>query len=655
MNRRFTFLTLMLMIYFSVSVKAVPAYPHPIIVTQPDGSTLTVQLRGDEHRKIKTTTDGYLIKTNQVGYYTYAEPDGINQYIAGKTIARDPDKRPLADQVYLNKIKKYNEVENQLDSRPARIKRVSSATTISTGFPRTGTPKSLVIMVNFSDVSFKIANPQDAFYRLLNQENYSDNGATGSVNDYFKAASNGQFSPQFDVVGPYTLSNTMAYYGANDPDTDEDVKPAYMIVDACKAANNAGLDFTQYDTDNDGYIDNVFVYYAGYNEAEWGHVNTIWPHRWSVYRKGDYSDYNYDGTTQSIVFDGKTVYDYACTSELKGSSGSNMCGIGTFTHEFGHVIGMPDYYHTIADKTTLDDWSIMDAGAYLNSGRTPPTYSAYDRFYLGWLIPQELNTPSDKTLFPLSQSKVPLSSSSKQAYLLAATPHNLVGDNPSPKEFYIMEYRKKTGWDTYLPAEGLLFWHIDYNQTAWDYNEPNNYTGTTQTASSHMRMYLQALSGYTTTPGTAFTSGSFDPLTWSGININRAITNITKTTDSISFKIMGGAQTPDPTTIPRITAGAINEVLQFATIKSATESIKYLNIKTTDLGGDLTISISGNHAALFSVSTQTISSSNANSESGVNLNITYRPVAVGIHTAILSISGGGLPEKIIELKGSATE
>lgn len=643
------------MLFFSVSVKAVPAYPRPIVFTQPDGSTITVQLRGDEHRKIKTTTDGYLIKMNKVGYYTYAEPDKLNQYIAGKTIARDPEKRPVADQVYLNKIKKYNELENQLDSRPSRMKRAPSATTISTGFPRTGTPKSLVIMVNFSDVSFKIANPQDAFNRLLNQENYSDNGATGSVKDYFKAASNGQFSPQFDVVGPYTLTSTMAYYGANDPDTDEDVKPAYMIVDACKAANNAGLDFTQYDTDNDGYIDNVFVYYAGYNEAEWGHANTIWPHRWSVFRKGDYSDYNYDGTAQSIVFDGKTVYDYACTSELKGSSGSNMCGIGTFTHEFGHVIGLPDYYHTVADKTTLDDWSIMDAGAYLNEGRTPPTYSAYDRFFLGWLTPHQLSTPSDKTLFPLSQSKVLLLSNSKQAYLLAAASHNLVGDNPSPKEFYIMEYRKKTGWDTYLPAEGLLFWHIDYNQTAWDYNEPNNYTGTTQTASSHMRMYLQPLSGYTTTPGNAFTSGSFDPLTWSGTNINRTITNITKTTDSISFKVMGGTQTPDPTTMPRITAGAINEVLQFATIKSETASVKYLNIKTTNLGGNLIISISGINAALFSTSAQTITMSTANSESGVNLNIIYRPVAAGIHTAILTISGGGLPEKLIELKGSAIE
>ena len=99
-------------------------------------------------------------------------------------------------------------------------------------------------MVNFSDVSFVVPNAQDAFSRLLNQENYSDNGGTGSAKDYFRAASYGQFSPQFDVVGPYTLPNTMAYYGANDA-SDNDVKPAYMVVDACSIANN-DVDFTQY-------------------------------------------------------------------------------------------------------------------------------------------------------------------------------------------------------------------------------------------------------------------------------------------------------------------------------------------------------------------------------------------------------------------------
>lgn len=630
--------------------QAVPAYPHPVTIIQPDGTTLTVQLSGDESRKLKSTVDGYVIKKNDKGFYTYAVRNQENRIVAGERVTRDAEKRSATDLTYMSKALKADEVFSEPVSKPSKIKR-APAVISSTGFPKIGSPRSLVIMVNFKDRSFVTPNPQDAFNRLLNQENYSDNGGTGSAKDYFKAASYGLFSPQFDVVGPYTLSQNMAYYGANDPDTDDDVKPAYMIVDACKAADNNGIDFTQYDADGDGYIDNVFVYYAGYNEAEGGPDNSVWPHQWVVD-----PGYNYTNNQSLVTFDGKRVFDYACTSELKGNSGSNMCGIGTFTHEFGHVIGLPDYYHTTeADKNTLNNWSIMDAGGYLNQGRTPPTYSAYDRFYLGWLTPEELSSPANKSLYPLSQSKVLVNSTAKQAYLLSATTHNLNGSNPSPKEFYIMEYRKKTGWDAFLPGEGLLFWHIDYNQTAWDNNAPNNYTGTSQTSSSHMRVYLQPLSGYTTTPGTAFTSGSFNPLTWSGSNINRAITDITKTNDSISFKIMGGAPVVEPN-LPQIFAGHINEKLQFPVTRSNQENIKYLNIKTTDITGDLTVSMSGTNAASFDVSATSLSGLTANSSEGAILIVTYKPQDTGEHNAVLTISGGGLnPEKVIQLVGNATE
>ena len=626
---------------------AVPAFREPVTITQPDGNTLTIRLYGDEFRKVRTTIDGYLIRENAQGFYAYAVRDTDNRLVAGQVIARDPEKRSASDKVFLNKVQKIDSETDLNTIQPVMSKmRSVPAVSASTGFPKTGSPRSLVIMVNFSDKSFVVPTPQTAFTSLLNQDNYSENGGTGSARDYFMAASNGQFSPQFDVVGPYTLTNTMAYYGANDTNGD-DTKPAYLIVDACKAANDAGLDFTQYDADGDGFIDNVFVYYAGYNEAEGGPANTIWPHRWAVQ-----PGYNFTNNQSLITFDGQKVYDYACTSELRGSSGTNMCGIGTFTHEFGHVIGLPDYYHTAADKSTLDYWSIMDAGAYLNQGRTPPTYSAYDRFYLGWLIPEQLSMPADKSLYPLSQSKTPLSSTAKQAYLLSATNHNLNGASPSPVEFYIMEYRRKVGWDTYLPAEGLLFWHIDYNQTAWDNNTPNNYTGTSQTASSHMRVYLQPLSGYTSTPGTAFTTGSFTPLTWSGSNINRPVTDIVKTNDSISFKIMGGAAV-DPNA-PVIRTGVIDAQLVYPAIKSGAQLGRQLNIKTTDVTGNLTVALSGTNAASWQLSATQITASEANSAAGANITVTFKPATVGSHTATLTISGGGLsPEKVITLTGQA--
>jgi len=627
--------------------RAVPAYHGPVTITQPDGTSLTIRLFGDEFRKIRTTIDGFVIRENAQGFYTYAIRDSDNRLVASGVIARDADKRSAADKLFLNRVQKIDSETDLNTIQPvmSKIKAVPAVTT-STGFPKTGSPRTLVILVNFSDRSFVVSNPLTAFNNLLNEVNYSANGGTGSARDYFKAASNGQFSPQFDVVGPYTLTNTMAYYGANDTNGD-DVLPAYLIVDACKAADDAGLDFTQYDTDGDGFIDNVYVYYAGYNEAEGGPANTIWPHRWAVQ-----PGFNFTNNQNLVRFDGKRVFDYACSSELRGNSGSNMCGIGTFVHEFSHVIGLPDYYHTAADKPALDNWSIMDAGAYLNSGRTPPTFSAYDRFYLGWLTPEQLTRPAEKSLYPLSQSVTPLSTTAKQAYLLSATNHNLNGANPSPVEFYIMEYRRKVGWDAFLPAEGLLFWHINFNQTAWDNNTVNNYSGTTQTASSHMRVYLQPLSGYTTTPGTAFTTGSFTPLTWSGANINRPVTDIVKTNDSITFKIMGGI--PFDPNAPVIRTGVISTQLVYPTIKRGTQLGRQLNIKTTDVTGTLTVALSGTNAASWQLSASQITSAEANSATGTNITVTFKPTTVGAHTATLTISGGGLsPEKVITLTGQA--
>ena len=636
---------LFIFILFALKTGAVPAYPYPVTITQPDGTTLTIRLYGDESRKIRTTDDGYIIKQDTNGLYTYAVRDKDGLIVASDKLAQDSDKREQKDRNFLSDALKYTDLYKDVSQRPQKIKAVSSAPFYS-GFPRTGSPRSLVILVNFKDVSFVTPGPQDAFDRLLNQENYSENGGTGSARDYFRVSSYGQFNPQFDVVGPFTLPQDMSYYGGNDAYGD-DKRPAYMVVDACQAAKASGVDFSIYDTNGDGYVDNVFIYYAGYNEAEYGPESSIWPHRWAV-QPGQ----NYLNLPTSVIFDGKIVYDYACTSELKGNTGSTMCGIGTFSHEFGHVIGMPDYYHTLEDKNTLNNWHIMDSGAYLNGGKTPPAYSAYDRFFLGWLTPGELRAPGNESLYPLVQSISAIENAEKQAYLLSAASHNLDGGNPVPREFYIMEYRQKTGWDAFLPAEGLLFWHIDYDQTAWENNGPNNYSGTTQTPESHMRVYLQPLEGYTTTPGTAFTSGSFTPLTWSGSDINRPISDITKTTDSISFKLMGG----DPDLLPKMTSGEVKQSLEFPAIKKNTAVYKYLNIKTSDLRGDLSVALSGTDVAYFTVSVEQLERDAVNRLAGRDIHIGYKPLQAGTHNAFLTISGGGLnPELVIQLKGTCVE
>ncbi len=657
MNKKLLFLVLFTAVFLNIfqNTYAIRAIKNPITVTQPDGSIVTILLHGDEFRNSRTTMDGYLVKKNSKGFFTYVNTDPQAASTETNIIARDITKRTSNDINFLKTISKANTLSIS-NSAPRKAKAFDTSfrrNKIQKAFPLIGSPKSLVILVNFSDKSFVTSTPQPSFNNLLNQSGYNVNGGTGSARDYFMASSYGKFVPEFDVVGPYNLPKSIASYGANDED-GYDIDPAAMVVDACDAANTAGLDFTQYDTDNDGVLDNVFVYYAGYNEAEGAAENTVWPHRWAVYTSEESAtNYTYDGTIASVTFDGKRLYDYACTSELSGSVGSTMCGIGTFCHEFGHVIGMPDYYNTDdSNKNTLNEWSIMDYGGYSNEGRTPPLYSTYDRFYLGWLTPQEMNSPIDLTLLPIYQGTTEPSNTNQQAYLLSATTHDLNGANPTPSEFFMLEYRKKTGWDAFLPGEGMLIWHIDYNQSAWDDNGPNNYAGTSQTATDHMRVYLQPLSGSTTTPGAAFTSGSFTPTTWSGTDINRAITAITKTTNNVSFKLMGGTQGP--------TIISSSNLTDFATILGNPSVAQSFTISGTTLTDNITIAFNDQSSFEMKLSSESTWSKTltlaqtAGSINPTTINIRYNPASAGSHNAVITISSVGTTSKTINVSGSAS-
>ena len=532
---------LMFTILWVNTTYSVPATPKPLEITQPDGTTIMVYLRGDEHAHYHTTEDNFLVKKDTDGFYKYLIQNE-NKLILSQTIARNISERTDAEKAFLTSAENLNSEIVKSNNHRQKVQQANNPQRIPANFPTTGSAKSLVILVNFKDVKFSIPQPQQAYTKMLNEEGYSENGGTGSARDYFIASSGGQFSPEFTVVGPYDLPQNMKYYGENDAN-GEDKRPAYMVVDACQAAD-ADVDFTEYDTNNDGVIDNVFVYYAGYNEAEWGSDDTVWPHRWAVYF-GVYGNYN--GSHDNISVDGKDIYDYACTSELSGSKGCNMCGIGTFAHEFGHVIGMPDYYKTDGTSgTTLGNWNIMDNGSYNNKGRTPPVYSAYDRFYMGWATPTELTEANSLTLDPINQSDTIVTEC--QSYLIAEDAHNMDGSNPDPEEFFIVEYRKKTGWDAYLPKEGMLIWHIDYDQWAWDNNSPNNYTSTSQTTNSHMRVYLQPLIGNTSNIGSAFKSGSFTFILWNKDTLEtngekKIISNITMNdNNTMTFDFMGGVK-----------------------------------------------------------------------------------------------------------------
>jgi len=542
------YLFTIILLLFSTLLMAVPATTDTLFFRQPNGENLTLLLHGDEHFHYYTDINGRWLQADENGNFHTIEPLSAT------------------------------EIEHQIIESPIRKARQKSIT--KRHFPTKGTQKSLVILAQFEDLKFTTRQARASFSTMLNQSGYAENGATGSARDYFIASSNGQFNPQFIVIGPYTLPHLVSYYGGNGKDGKD--RPARLMQfcrDAVEAAS-ADVDLSEYDIDNDGYIDNVFIYYAGYSEAEGGAANSIWSHQYGVVA---------DSVIGTTTFNGKTISSYACSSELKGYSGSTMSGIGTFCHEFGHVLGLPDYYHTVNNKaTTLGRWDIMDNGSYLNNGNTPPAYSAFNRFYLGWLSPIQITDPTTVNLYALSQQySVP---TLPQAYLIADGEHNMNPKEPNINEYFIVEYRQKTGWDAYMPDSGMIIWHIDYNSKAWADNTVNNINDSVQTIGSHMRAFIENPSGIQTysRPGAFHEGDKFSPTLWSGISLEQPIDNINEYADHCTFNFMGGG-------LDRTAPIAIEpEVITYNSMLAAwhpinnagNEDVNYLFTAFTLAGGD---------------------------------------------------------------------
>jgi len=398
-----------LMITMAFSVSARPSKTGKIIRTQPDGSKIEVTMHGDEFHHWMTS-DGVVVAKDSDGYIR-----PVVQTAAEKSKAL---RRAAA--------------LRQARKRPTTIRKA----------PVTGPAHSLVVLVEFSDLKYSQTNPQSAFSDLLNKKGYNTNGAVGSAFDYFYENSGGKFQTTFDVVGPVTLSNTMAYYGQNDSNGN-DKQPVIGFIEACSQLNSS-VNFADYDNDGDGYVDEIFFFFAGYNEAEGGPENAIWPYQWDVASELS----SLGKTSVNYTFDGVKLGSFACASEFFGSSGSQMCGIGTFCHEYGHVLGLPDFYDTDyednGEATDMLFYSLMASGCDNNDGKCPPYLTTIEKDILEWMeMPEYLSKSGQYTLNPV-QNNV--------AWLLRTDVEN---------EFYVLECRGSEGWDAGLDDAGLLIYHVD--------------------------------------------------------------------------------------------------------------------------------------------------------------------------------------------------
>lgn len=339
--------------------------------------------------------------------------------------------------------------EEQLQQRRAAMKVRKSVprrkVTIGERTSYIGKKKGLVILMEFKDVSFNSKNNIEKYKRILNEEGYNEGSFVGSVSDYFKAQSAGQFELDFDVVGPFKTANNRKYYGENDANGN-DKHPEIMIKEACLAADEQ-VDFKDYDWDGDGEVDQVFVLYAGKGEADGGSPTTVWPHMWTLQEGGI-----------TLKLDDTVINTYACSNEVDYSG--NIEGIGAFCHEFSHCMGFPDFYDvSYGGNFGMGAFDLMCSGCYNGDGFIPSGYTAHEKMMCGWQEPIVLadKDVTVENLLPMSEHG--------NTYIIYNDAH--------PDEYFMIENRQKTGWDADYPAKGLMITHVDFDKDIWLNNIPN--------------------------------------------------------------------------------------------------------------------------------------------------------------------------------------
>lgn len=520
-----------LMGFVALSAQAVPAKKGVWrMVTLADGTQKRVELRGDEFYS-------YWVDAEGVSYNLDSESKRYVRVDANALKLRASQLRAKANQDRI--------------ARMAKARRMATKKSLGqTNGSYFGKKKGLIILVQYKDKKFKFGHNQKMYNRIANETGYANSlGFVGSVKDYFLAQSNGQFELDFDVVGPYTLNHEYAYYGAPSGNS-HDVRPCDMVYDACRLAD-PDVNFTDYDWDGDGYVEQVYVLFAGLGQAAGGDENTIWPHE---YKLQEGNNGSYVSKDNNVV-----VNTYACGPELTlqytpVAYRERVDGIGTLCHEFSHCLGYPDLYDTgNGGNFGMGEFDLMDAGSYNGESFCPPNYSAYEKWFAGWITPTVLDKPASVKGMQAQDVKY------GQAFVV-------YNDN-NKNEYYLIENRQQNVgiWDKQLPASGMMITHVDYDENIWERNNVNtivNYSNQygpeyAYLDNDHQRLTIfhadnEEGSSADSQAGDLYPFNGNNSLTdtsspaaiiyQGGSTMGKPITNITQNEDgSIDFDFMGGS------------------------------------------------------------------------------------------------------------------
>ena len=595
------------LLFAAMTAGAVKMKPGINIIKQADGTTITVRAYGDEDLSYFLASDGTLLYQEGTNFYIAGVKADGTLYSTG-VLAHEPSMRTIKE---ISAIKAqnakafYNSMETQAKANKVRREPMTPDNSL---LPSLGKHKIPVILVEFSDVEFSVENPKATFDKylngkeLFNKETDPEMGQNyASVAKYFKDMSFGKFEPEFEVYGPVNLGKPLATYGAGYSSQEN---MGLLLTDACTAVDDE-VDFTQYDSNDDGNIDLIYIIYAGFSQSIAGNSTDC------IHPKSGY-------LSLAKSFDGMDVKRYGVNNELNGTpadqaNGPIINGIGLFCHEFSHCMGLPDLYPksgSIAEaciNQNMDYWSLMDAGEYTANGYRPTAYTAWERERLGWMEIGTLTGPSNVKLKSLDEG---------------GAAFRIYNDkDETGHEYYIVENVQNNGWNKNLFGNGLMVTHVDYLSSQFSLGgcKVNNTEG-------HPRMHVMAADGmfvpeyflgstiedsYITFlkehnadlvakyggqvfsiddykaeaagdlfPGTSNATSLTDdsqPMkawTYNGETMGKPITDITNDTEKgiVSFKFMGGGEPVD----------GINEV----TVNKTTDSRVY-SISGTYMGNDI--------------------------------------------------------------------
>lgn len=497
------------MVGSSLSANAIIANSQPVTVKQPDGSEITISLRGDEFCNYNVTSAGYTVVFNTASKaWEYATLDAAGNLVpVGETASntRAPRKavkglRPTAKAPITPLAPAYGGSRS-----PWRL---------AGGRYDYSKFRGLVILVDFSDVSFLRSDAHTIFNDMVNKKGFNgfltDDAIptkveyTGSVHDYYSDNTNGRFQPKFDVVGPVKINKTQL--------SAQQTSGAQALVKAALAAADSLVNYKNYDTDADGRVDMVYFIFAGAGSNFSGNNSQlIWPHA---------------STVVSYSLDGVSFGRYACSTELYGSpAGKIIDGIGTICHEFSHVLGLSDLYDTDystnGQSNDPGDWSVMAGGSYNNRAKTPVGYSLFERYTLGFATPRVITEPGSYSIAPLTNGD---------------NPDGCIIKSSVKDEYFTLENRIRTRWDLYLPGTGMLIHRVDSTKPEmWDANKVNAYAD---------HNYYELIRANPKRSGTSIVESDGDPFPGSG--------KVTEITNSTTPALRSWAKVPNELVIKNI-------------------------------------------------------------------------------------------------------